>query len=63
MWFISAEDLVLAKLLWAKDSHSEMQIKDVRNLLKTVKSLDIAYIEKWSVELGLENLFKEIKNG
>jgi len=37
VWFITAEDLILAKLLWALDSHSEMQIKDIRNLLATRK--------------------------
>ena len=30
---ISCEDLILSKLLWAKDSGSEMQLRDVRNLL------------------------------
>ena len=61
MWFISAEDLVLSKLLWAKDSHSEMQLKDVVNLIETVDNLDFQYIEKWLIPLGIEELYKEIK--
>ncbi len=61
-WFISPEDLILAKLDWAKDSHSEMQLKDVRNLIKAVASLDIDYIKKWVSKLGLEKLYKEAIN-
>ena len=34
-WIISREDLILSKLLWAKDSRSEVQLRDVRNLLIT----------------------------
>ena len=62
MWFISAEDLILAKLVWVKDTHSEMQIKDVRNLLKTVEHLDMAYIKEWVIKLGLGRLYEEVRN-
>lgn len=62
MWFISAEDLVISKLIWAKDSHSEMQLKDVRNLIKTVDKLDLKYINNWIRELGLEQIYKEASN-
>lgn len=61
MWFISAEDLVLAKLRWAKDSHSETQLKDVRNLIETVDGLDLKYIENWISQLGLEQIYNEAK--
>jgi hypothetical protein len=59
MWFTSPEDLVIAKLLWAKDSLSEMQLKDVENLIKTVQDLDRNYIDKWVRELDLEQLYKK----
>lgn len=62
MWFISAEDLILAKLLWAKDTHSEMQLKDIKNLLKTVKNLDAAYIKRWVTKLEITEIYKEAKN-
>ena len=32
-WIVSREDLILSKLLWAKDSKSEMQQRDVRTCL------------------------------
>ncbi|MDT8301174.1 MAG: hypothetical protein RQ760_06780 [Sedimentisphaerales bacterium] len=59
MWFVSAEDLVISKLAWSKDSHSEMQLKDVRNLLETVDNIDLQYIENWIRELDLEKIYKE----
>ena len=59
MWFVSAEDLVISKLLWAKDSHSEMQLKDVANLMETVDNLDSKYINNWVRELGLEQIYRE----
>ena len=36
VYFVAAEDLILSKLAWAKDSRSEMQLNDVRNLLRYV---------------------------
>src|SRR5437762_10329652 len=29
-WVIEKEDLILSKLRWAKDSHSELQFRDIR---------------------------------
>ncbi|WKZ14648.1 nucleotidyltransferase domain-containing protein [Candidatus Jettenia sp. AMX1] len=59
--FTSPEDLILSKLFWAKESLSGMQIRDVRNLLKTIHNLDINYTEKWVRELGLEEVYNEVK--
>lgn len=57
-WIVSKEDLVLSKLFWARDSHSELQLRDVKNLIAT--GCDHAYIERWTAELGLANLWKDI---
>ena len=61
MWFTSAEDLILAKLFWAKDSHSETQLKDVRNIMETVDNLDLKYVETWVAKLGLHEICKGSK--
>ena len=45
-WVASREDLILSKLHWAKDSRSEMQLQDVRNLLAT--SCDWEYLHRWA---------------
>lgn len=56
-WITSKEDLVISKLWWAKDSHSEVQLRDVKNLAGT--GCDTDYIEHWTKELGLLNLWQE----
>jgi len=57
-WIVSKEDLILSKLFWAKDSRSELQLRDVKNL--AASGCDRAYIEHWTAELGLANLWQEI---
>ena len=56
-FIVSKEDLIISKLFWAKDSHSELQFGDVRNLLAT--GYDIPYLRRWTHELGLDTLLKE----
>ena len=50
-WIVSREDLILSKLAWAKESGSELQLRDVRTLLD--ESLDWGYLDRWSRELGV----------
>lgn len=54
---ISREDLILSKLWWARDSHSEMQLRDVKNLLRA--GFDISYVEGWIDKLGITELYKK----
>jgi hypothetical protein len=54
---VSKEDLIISKLFWAKDSHSELQLGDVRNLLAT--GYDFAYLRRWTRELRLDTLLEE----
>ncbi|PAW83489.1 MAG: hypothetical protein B9S33_13865 [Pedosphaera sp. Tous-C6FEB] len=56
-WIASKEDLIISKLWWAKDSHSELQLRDVKNLAST--GCDAVYVEHWTRELGLHNLWLE----
>ena len=58
-WIVSKEDLILSKLFWAKDSHSELQMRDVKNLVST--GCDRAYIQRWTQELGVANLWQEVE--
>jgi len=60
-WVVAPEDLILSKLSWAKDSLSELQLGDVKNLLGTLKDLDENYIKKWVGSLGLEVVYKKVK--
>lgn len=58
-WIVSKEDLIISKLFWATDSHSELQLRDVRNLVGT--GCDVEYVEHWTGKLGLSSLWKEVK--
>jgi hypothetical protein len=58
-WIVSKEDLILSKLFWAKDSHSELQLRDVKNLVST--GCDRDYIQRWTQELGVVNLWQEVE--
>ena len=57
-WIVSKEDLILSKLYWAKDSRSEMQLGDVKNLVST--GCDRTYIERWTREIDVVNLWSEV---
>ena len=57
LWIVSKEDLILSKLFWARDSRSEMQLGDARNLLSTQPDLD--YLRRWSSALGVDHLLQE----
>ncbi len=56
-WIVSKEDLIISKLDWARDSRSEMQFRDVKNLLAT--GCDRGYIDGWTKTLGLYELWQE----
>src|SRR5688572_7557578 len=58
-WTTTKEDLMIAKLNWARDSHSEMQIRDIANLTST--EYDSAYVEDWVGRLQLENIWHEVE--
>ena len=58
-WNTTQEDLIVAKLLWAKDTNSEMQIRDIANL--TGGSYDDDYVEQWIAQLGLEDIWAEVE--
>ena len=60
LWIVSAEDLILSKLDWARDSRSELQLRDVRHLLQG--TLDRSYLQRWAKRLELETLLKEMQS-
>ncbi len=58
---VAPEDLILSKLVWAKQSNSELQLRDVRRMVAVLKDLDNDYLKKWSGELGVEDLLEEVR--
>jgi hypothetical protein len=57
-WIVSCEDLILSKLVWALESNSELQRRDIHQLL--ANPVDLDYIRKWAPHLGVTKLLKEL---
>ncbi len=52
IYVVSAEDLILSKLIWIQDYQSAVQMEDIRSLL-TAENLDFDYIRHWVSKLNL----------
>jgi hypothetical protein len=52
VFVVSLEDLIISKLDWARDSFSEIQIKDIISLLDL--DCDMEYVRKWCNLLSLD---------
>lgn len=57
-WIVSREDLILSKLVWARDASSELQRRDVRQLLDG--PVDIDYLRHWAPGLGVADLLQQL---
>jgi predicted nucleotidyltransferase len=57
---VSIEDLIISKLLWSRQSRSDFQINDIKNLLK--EKIDLKYLEEWVGKLGIEGFYREISD-
>lgn len=57
IWTISRDDLILSKLNWAKKSRSEMQLRDVANIIRN--GYDKEYVKVWAEKLGVKDLLEE----
>ena len=59
MFVASPEDVLVAKLEWSKIGGSTRQLEDAAGIIRRQgKNLDLAYIERWVRELGLEEQWK-----
>ncbi len=57
-WITSREDLILSKLVWARDGNSDLQRRDVRTLLDD--SVDWPYLREWAPKLGVDDILEEV---
>jgi len=58
IYIVSKEDLIISKLFWYKDSKSEQQKKDIKNLLQS--GYDSEYMKKWLDKCNLHPIFNGI---
>lgn len=57
-WIVSREDLILSKLEWSRETRSELQRRDIRDLLHG--PMDAAYLQRWAPTLGVESSLQEL---
>lgn len=56
------EDLIIAKLEWSQLGDSEIQRRDIRNLLEVAgDSVDDTYMMRWIGALGLQEAWERVK--
>ena len=64
LYVAAPEDVLIAKLQWAKRGESERQLQDAAGIIKTQGSkLDLSYIERWVGELHLEEEWQAVREG
>ena len=55
------EDIILSKLVWAKESDSERQVRDAFGVVAVQgERLDKEYLRKWAKELRIEEVLEKI---
>ena len=52
-WVVAKEDLILSKLIWIQQIESEIQLNDLKALLRD-ENLDKKYLSEWSSRLKLK---------
>ncbi len=57
-WIVTREDLILSKLVWAHATQSELQMRDVRQLMG--ERVDIDYLHRWAPVLGVAELLEQV---
>jgi len=61
VWALTAEDIILAKLLWIKMSDSERQWRDVESVWAIKKDeLDLPYLRTWAARLSVGDLLSKV---
>ncbi len=62
LWVATLEDLVVAKLEWARLGESARQLEDVVSLLRVAGGhVDAAYVNRWVAELGLTEQWDAVR--
>jgi hypothetical protein len=61
--FASPEDIILMKMRYFQEGGSEKHLRDIAGILIVSGSeIDIAYLEKWIEEFGLQDIWKLISD-
>jgi hypothetical protein len=59
--FSSPEDVILKKLEWYKMGESQKHLDDIKGILKiSGDKLDMRYVEKWVLKIGVQDIWRKI---
>jgi hypothetical protein len=59
--FAAPEDVILKKLEWYKMGESQKHIDDIKGVLRiSGGKLDMPYIEKWALKIGVQDIWQKI---
>lgn len=58
-WVSSKEDLMLSKLEWARNTLSEMQLRDIARLSET--DYDHSYVKGWIIKTNLGDIWDKVE--
>jgi len=62
LYAATAEDILLAKLEWAKLGESERQIRDAAGIISIQgQKLDVDYVERWVAALDIEDQWRSAR--
>lgn len=61
IWLVAPEDLLLSKLVWARESASDLQLRDAAAVIASVPDLDWPYISRWASPLGVTRELEALK--
>ena len=60
--FAAPEDAIIKKLEHYREGGSDKHLRDIAGVLKTSRSeIDLAYIERWTTELGLTEVWHSVR--
>jgi hypothetical protein len=63
IYVAAPEDVLIAKLQWAKRGESDRQLQDAAGIITTQGSkLDLSYIERWVRELRLDEEWEAVRD-
>ena len=64
VYFTTAEDLILIKALWCKESLSSRHLEDIESILKiSVRKLNMRYLKQWAKKLGVWSILSKLMCG
>ena len=61
VYVTAPEDLILSKLVWAKNSYSRLHVQDVQTIIESASDLDWSYLEKWAIQLEIGDMLNEVR--